>query len=131
MAEQADTALKTADTIVASLVEQVEAEGTEPEARTRYYRLMTSLAAALPAIHEMGVIDEQGNAIVKSLVPDPTGLNYAERAYFKFHATHPDRGPFIGARLKSKIDGTYNITVTRRLNHSDGSFAGVVVASVS
>jgi diguanylate cyclase (GGDEF)-like protein len=131
MAEQADTALKTADTIVASLVEQVEAEGTEPEARTRYYRLMTSLVAALPAIHEMGVIDEQGNAIVKSLVPDPTGLNYAERAYFKFHATHPDRGPFIGARLKSKIDGTYNITVTRRLNHSDGSFAGVVVASVS
>jgi diguanylate cyclase (GGDEF)-like protein len=131
MAEQADTTLKTADTIVASLVEQVEAEGTGPETRTRFYRLMTSLAAALPAIHEMGIMDERGNAVVKSLVPDPTGLNYSERTYFRFHATHPDRGPFIGAQLKSKIDGTSNITVTRRLNHSDGSFAGVVVTSVS
>jgi hypothetical protein len=33
LAEQADNTLKTADTIVASLVERVEAEGTGPEAR--------------------------------------------------------------------------------------------------
>lgn len=131
MAEQADTTLKTADTIVASLVERVEAEGTGPEARTRLYGLMTSLASALPAIHEMGITDSQGNAIVKSLTANPAGLNYAERGYFRYHANHPDRGPFIGARIESKIDGSYNITVTRRINHADGSFAGVVVTSVS
>jgi hypothetical protein len=131
MAEQADTALKTADTIVASLVERVESEGLGPEARERFYRLITSLAAALPAIHEMGITDDKGNAIVKSLVRNPTGMNYAERAYFQFHATHPDRGPFIGPHIKSKVDGSYNITVTRRFNHPDGSFGGVVVISVS
>src|ERR1051326_3801075 len=65
MAEQADNTIKTADTIVASLVERVEAEGIGPESRTRFYRLMTSLAAALPAIHEMGITDSRGNAIVK------------------------------------------------------------------
>jgi hypothetical protein len=92
---------------------------------------MTSLATALPAIHEMGITDGQGNAIVKSLVANPVGLNYSERGYFRFHATHPDRGPFIGARIKSKIDGTYASTVTRRINRTDGSFAGVVVTSVS
>jgi hypothetical protein len=131
MAEEAETTIKTADTIVASLVERVEAEGTGPEARARLYGLMTSLATALPAIHEMGITDSQGNAIVKSLVANPVGLNYSERGYFRFHATHPDRGPFIGARIKSKIDGTYAITVTRRINRTDGSFAGVVVTSVS
>ena len=131
LAEQADNTIKTADSIVASLVERVEAEGTGPEAKARFYRLMTSLAAALPAIHEMGITDEKGNAIVKSLVAEPVGLNYAEREYFRFHATHTDRGPFIGERVKSKIDGSYNITVTRRINHTDGSFAGVVVTSVS
>ena len=131
VAEQADTTMQTADTIVASLVERVEAEGVGPEARNRLYRLMTSLAAALPAIHEMGITDRNGNAIVKSLLPDPTGLNYAERGYFKFHASHPDRGPFVGARIKSKIDGSYNVTITRRLDDADGNFAGVVVASVS
>jgi diguanylate cyclase (GGDEF)-like protein len=131
MAAQADNVIKTADTIVASLVERVEAEGTGPDSLARFYRLMTSLAAALPAIHEMGITDSHGNAIVKSLTPEPHGLNYAEREYFRFHATHPDRGPFIGERIKSKIDGTVNITVTRRYNNPDGSFGGVVVTSVS
>jgi diguanylate cyclase (GGDEF)-like protein len=131
IAEQAETTLKTADTIGATLVERVEAEGTGPESVARLYRLMTSLAAALPAIHEMGITDAQGNAIVKSLVPDSHGLNYAERAYFRYHATHTDRTPFIGARVQSKIDGTYNITVTHRIDRPDGSFGGVVVTSVS
>src|SRR5450432_2921035 len=92
---------------------------------------MTSLASALPAIHVMGITDSQGNAIVKSLVPKPVGMNYAEREYFRYHATHADRGPFIGARIKSKVDGSYNFTVTRRINNTDGSFGGVVVTSVS
>jgi hypothetical protein len=131
VAEQAETTLRTADTVVATLVAQVEAEGTGPEALTRFYRLMTSLAVALPAIHEMGIVDSQGNAIAKSLKRDPTGLNYAERGYFRYHSTHPDREPFIGARIKSKIDGNYSITVTRRINHPDGSFAGLAVTSVS
>jgi diguanylate cyclase (GGDEF)-like protein len=131
MAEQADTTIKTADTVAATLVERIEAEGIGPESRVRFYHLMTSLAAALPAIHEMGITDSHGNAIVKSLVADPHGLNYSEREYFRFHATHNDRGPFIGQRIKSKIDGTTNITVTRRYNGPDGSFGGVVVTSVS
>jgi len=131
MAEQADSTIKTADTVAASLVELLEAEGTGPESRVRFYHLMTSLAAALPAIHEMGITDSRGDAIVKSLVADPHGLSYAERQYFQFHATHLDRRPFIGQKIKSKIDGTTNITVSRRYNNPDGSFAGVVVASVS
>jgi diguanylate cyclase (GGDEF)-like protein len=131
LAEQTEATLKTADTIAASLVERVQADGMAPAARLRLYGLMTSLAAALPAIHEMGITDSQGNAIVKSLVPDPAGLNYATREYFQFHATHPGRGAFIGARIQSKIDHTYNITVTHRIDRADGGFDGVVVTSVS
>jgi diguanylate cyclase (GGDEF)-like protein len=131
LAEQADLTVKTADSIVASLVERVEAEGTGPEARTRFYHLMTSLAAALPAIHEIGIMNERGDAIVKSLVQNPTGINYKERKYFQRHAANPDRGPIVGSPIKSKIDGRSAITVSRRINYPDGSFAGVVVASVS
>ena len=63
---------------------------------------MTSLAAALPAIHEMGIMDSRGNAIVKSLVPNPVGMNYAEREYFRFHAAHPiaDRSSAHGSRVR-------------------------------
>lgn len=131
LAEQADATIKTADTIAATLAQRVEADGETPEDRSRFYGLMTSLAAALPAIHEMGITDNRGNAIVKALVPDPQGLNYAERAYFRYHATHRGTAAYIGDPVQSKIDHTYNITVSHRIDRPDGSFGGVVVVSVS
>jgi hypothetical protein len=76
-----------------------------PEAQQRLYQLMTSLASALPAIHEMGLTDKEGNAIVKSLVPHPVGMNYRERDYFRFLSSHETRDVFIGQPVKSKVTG--------------------------
>jgi diguanylate cyclase (GGDEF)-like protein len=131
LSQQIETTLKTADTVVATLVQGVEAEGVNPDTLQRLYGLMTSLASALPAIHEMGLTDKDGNAIVKSLVPHPVGLNYRERDYFRFLSSHDTRDVFIGQPVKSKVDGSVNITVSRRINARNGSFAGIVVTSVS
>jgi diguanylate cyclase (GGDEF)-like protein len=131
LSQQIENTLKTADTVVATLVQRVEAEGINSEAEQRLYELMTSLASALPAIHEMGVTDKDGNAVIKSLVPHPTGMNYSERDYFRFLKDHDTREAFIGEPVRSKVDGSVNITVSRRINAKDGTFAGVVVTSVS
>jgi diguanylate cyclase (GGDEF)-like protein len=131
VSQQVETTLKTADTVVATLVQRAEVDGVDRASLQRMYGVMTSLAAALPAIHEMGLTDKDGNAIVKSLVPTPVGMNYGERDYFLFHKTHNTRDVFIGAPVKSKVDGSLNLTVSRRLNARDGSFAGVIVSSVS
>ena len=131
LSQQIETTLKTADTVVATLVQRVEVDGVNPETEQRLYELMTSLASALPAIHEMGLTDKDGNAIVKSLVPHPVGMNYRERDYFRFLSSHDTRDVFIGQPVKSKVDGSVNITVSRRVNAKDGSFAGIVVTSVS
>lgn len=131
ISQQVETTLKTADTVVATLVQRAEVEGVDPASLQRLYGVMTSLAAALPAIHEMGLTDKDGNAIVKSLVAHPVGLNYRERDYFRYLSSHDTRDAFIGSPVRSKIDGSLNITVSRRLNARDGSFAGIVVTSVS
>lgn len=131
LSQQIDTTLKTADSVVSTLVQRVEFEGATPENLQRLYGLMTSLTAALPAVHEMGLTDKDGNAIVKSLVPHPVGMNYSERDYFRYLSRHDTHEAFIGAPVKSKIDGSLNITVSRRVNAPDGSFAGIVVTSVS
>src|SRR5215831_1085206 len=131
VSQQIETTLKTADTVVATLVQRTETDGVEPATLQRLYGVMTSLSAALPAIHEMGLTDKDGNAIVKSLVPHPVGMNYSERDYFSYLSSHDTRDVFIGMPVKSKVDGSLNITVSRRLNARDGSFAGVVVTSVS
>jgi diguanylate cyclase (GGDEF)-like protein len=131
LSHQIDTTLRTADSVVSSLVQRVETEGVTPESLQRLYGLMSSLAAALPAIHEMGLIDRDGNAVAKSHIPHPTGINYSERDYFRFFREHNAQDLFIGVPVKSKVDGSVNVTVSRRVNAPDGGFAGVVVASVS
>jgi diguanylate cyclase (GGDEF)-like protein len=131
LSQQIESTLKTADTVVATLAQRVEVEGENPDTLQRLYELMTSLASALPAIHEMGLTDKDGNAIVKSLVPRPVGMNYHERDYFRYLSSHDTRDVFIGQPVKSKVDGSVNITVSRRINTKDGAFAGIVVASVS
>lgn len=131
IALQAETTFKTADTVVASIGQRVEAEGVGPPALERLYGLMTSLAEALPAIHEMGITDKDGNAIVKSLKRDPHGMNYSERDYFRFLKQNDSRSVYVGEPVKSKIDGSLNITISRRINDANGGFAGVVVSSVS
>lgn len=131
VALQVDNTLRTADTVVASIGQRVEAEGIGEAAQGRLYGLMTSLAQALPAIHEMGITDKDGNAIVKSLLRTPVGLNYRERDYFRHLSTHSTRQIFIGAPVRSKIDGSLNITLSRRIEASGGAFDGVVVSSVS
>jgi hypothetical protein len=49
LSQQIETTLKTADTVVATLVQRVEVEGVNPETLQRLYELMTSFASALPA----------------------------------------------------------------------------------
>lgn len=131
IALQIDNTFRTADTVVASIGQRVEAEGTDAAAQERLYGLMTSLAKALPAIHEMGITDRDGNAIVKSLLRSPVGLNYRDRDYFRHLAAHPGRDLFIGQPVRSKIDGSLNVTLSRRIEGPDGRFDGVVVSSVS
>ena len=131
IALQAETTFKTADTVVASIGQRVEAEGTGPQALERLYGLMTSLAQALPAIHEMGITDKNGNAIVKSLVRNPAGMNYSERDYFRFLSANDTHSVYVGQPVKSKIDGSLNLTISRRINDARGKFNGIVVSSVS
>jgi diguanylate cyclase (GGDEF)-like protein len=130
IALQIDNTFKTADTVVASIGERIEVEGTAPAAQDRLYGLMTSLAKALPAIHEIGIQNRNGDAIVKSRIRSPAGINYSDRDYFRFLSTHATHDMFIGQPVRSKIDGSFNVTVSRRLEVG-GTFDGVVVASVS
>ena len=59
------------------------------------------------------------------------GQNNSDREYFIFHRDHADRGPHIGPPIKSKSTGEWIVTVSRRLNKSDGSFAGLVVTTIN
>lgn len=84
----------------------------------------------LSVVSRFVLIDDKGRV---RLHPDdfsgPTPL-VTERDYFLTHSAAPDPRVFVGTPVVGKITGEAIIPVTRRVDRSDGSFAGLVLATL-
>jgi two-component sensor histidine kinase len=56
-------------------------------------------------------------------------VNIADRAYFQYHATHPN-DELVISLIKRRTDGQWAIALSRRVNNADGSFAGIGGAGI-
>jgi diguanylate cyclase (GGDEF)-like protein len=76
-------------------------------------------------------IDEHGNVRADSVNETPRPGNFADRPWFAVHRDHPRLGLYIGKPTISRLlPNREVINVSRRVNHPDGSFAGVVVGAI-
>ncbi|AKU25122.1 GGDEF domain-containing protein [Massilia sp. NR 4-1] len=130
MAQQADDTIKAADTSLADVVERLEADSRAPAALARLHRVMTSQVGNLPQLNGLYAYDEAGRWLVNSRPVLETRFNNADREYFKYHRANPGRGPYIGVPVISRSTGKWVLPVSRRVNHADGSFAGVALATI-
>lgn len=131
IAQHADDTIKAADTTLVGLVERVQADGTEPGALRRLHALLAERVTELPQLQGLFVYDENGRWLVNSLPAMPSNVNNSDRDYFIYHRTHIDPKPYIGLPIRSRSTGVWIITVSRRINHADGSFGGVALATIS
>ncbi len=76
------------------------------------------------------VLDETGDLRIDSRTLTPEKLNFADRDYFKVHKDSDSVTTYVGRPEQARLSGKWFIGVSRRLSHPDGSFAGVVVASL-
>jgi diguanylate cyclase (GGDEF)-like protein len=56
--------------------------------------------------------------------------NNADREYFRYHLNNPDRAVHVGKPVRSRSTGAWVLPVSRRLDHADGSFAGVALGTI-
>lgn len=131
LAQQADDMFDAADIVLVDVVERVQVDGMGPAALPRLQTLLSNRVIELPWLHGIFVYDQHGRWIVTAHAQQvPTGVNNADRAYFIYHRTHPERAVHIGAPIKSRSTGDWVIPVSRRIDHADGSFAGVVLTTL-
>jgi diguanylate cyclase (GGDEF)-like protein len=130
LASQAQSTIKQADTLLFTLVDRLEKDGLGPAPYTRMQGLLSAQRSELSQLHGLFIYDERGRWVVNSNGATLPEANNADREYFIFHRDHADRGPHIGPSIKSRSTGEWIMTVSRRLNHPDGSFAGVAVATI-
>jgi two-component system NtrC family sensor kinase len=129
-------ALKVFETIDRSLAEIAEIIRGIPDAgitsreETLHQRLKL-LADSLPQVKSAWVFDAKGRALVNSIVVPAPDIDFSDRDYFKVHVAG-DIGTYIGDALKPRppYQGAPFFGFSRRRQNEDGSFAGVIQASV-
>jgi len=131
LAQHAEDTIRGTDNVLAGLVEHVESKGIGSVQKESLHYFLMRRVAEQPMLHGLFVIDTSGKPIITSQPRMTANLNYADREYFGFHRAFADRGPHVGPAIRSRSTGDWVMTVSRRLNNPDGSFAGVVLATLT
>ncbi len=129
-------ALKVFETIdrslseIAEIVRGIPDAGISSREQTLHVRLK-QLADSLPQMKSAWIFGANGHALVNSLVVPAPDISFSDRDYFSAHVEH-DVGTYIGEALKPRppYQGSAFFGVSRRRENEDGSFAGVIQASV-
>ncbi|MET4801801.1 ATP-binding protein [Bradyrhizobium sp. LB11.1] len=129
-------ALKVFETIDRSLAEINEVVRDLPDdvIRSRepaLHRRLKQLTEALPQLKSAWIFDANGKSLVNSLASPPPELSFADRDYFYAHVDQ-SIGTFIGVSLTPRRPylGARFFGMSRRRESDDGSFTGVIQASV-
>jgi len=129
-------ALKVFETIDRSLAELGEVVRGLPDDTIRarepaLHRRLKRLTDSLPQLKSAWIFDADGKALVNSLASPPPELSFVDRDYFYAHIDQ-SIGTFIGTALTPRppYQGARFFGVSRRRDSDDGSFIGVIQASV-
>ena len=131
LAQHAHDTFSMADLLVSSLRERVEAEELSPARIAQLEQLIAVRLPTVPALSGLAVFDAAGAEIAGERTAAGAALDAADRAYFAYHRSHADRGVHVGDAIRSRVDGRWGITVSRRFDDPKGHFAGVVRARIS
>jgi diguanylate cyclase (GGDEF)-like protein len=129
LADHAEASIDLVDTILSGVVERVE-DGEVTEEPARVHAFLADMVRRTPSLQGLFLYDAQGRWLLNSLAESAPGFNNADREYFIYHRTHTDRTAHVGDPVRSRSSGVWIIPVSRRLDHADGSFAGVALATI-
>ncbi|MBY0237836.1 MAG: two-component sensor histidine kinase [Burkholderiaceae bacterium] len=74
------------------------------------------------------IVNQDADIVLSSKPFVPTNL--ADREHFKVHQQGDSDVPYISKPVLGRVSKKWSLQLTRRINHADGSFKGVVVTSM-
>lgn len=130
LAQHADDTIGIADGALASLVERLESDEAAVKSEQKLEKVIRRIVGESPVISGLHVYDEQGGWIASSIIVRPDGANDSDRPYFTAHRRSTVKHAIVGTPIQSPANGTWVLPVSRRFNHANGDFAGVVMATI-
>lgn len=130
LAQHADDTLRAADVTLFGIVNRLEQSGAIADGMDGLHGFFQDAVKELPQLHGLFVYDDQGRWMVHSTSKPFPDVNNADRDYFQYHRDHPDSGARIGVPIRSRSTNDWVIPLSRRIDHPDGRFAGVALATL-
>ncbi|WP_407655482.1 bifunctional diguanylate cyclase/phosphodiesterase [Burkholderia alba] len=78
---------------------------------------------------QVSLVDARGELMANTSELNPRRIDLSDREHFRVHEQHNDDRLYISKPVLGRVSGHWTLQMTRRLNHPDGSFAGIVVVS--
>ncbi|OKO74205.1 diguanylate cyclase [Bradyrhizobium sp. NAS80.1] len=128
LTQHAEDSLDLLDSGVVGVVSRLEMDGTDPATIAKLRTLLEARKQAMERVHSLAIIDDQGNWLTS---PGTITSTLSDDAFFRHHQLAPKREAYVGHPVKSLLDGEWVVTLSRRFNKPDGSFGGVVLATIS
>ncbi|MRT31129.1 sensor domain-containing diguanylate cyclase [Herbaspirillum sp. CAH-3] len=113
-----------------NISDRIDESGTTHAKLHAMSPILRRLAGEMPQLDGLYIFDEQGNRVATSSQPRASDANNSDREYFIYHRDHEDPEPRIHPTLLSRSTDQWVIPMSRRLNHPDGRFAGLLLATL-
>ncbi|MBB5693166.1 diguanylate cyclase [Muricoccus pecuniae] len=130
LVQEAESDFAMADAALLGIVEQVEAEGTAAGTLAPLLRLMRRQLDIQPKLRNFSIYGPDGTLALSSFPSFATGASIADRDYFARHREEAGEGMLVGTAVRSRLDGEWIVTLSRRIGDGAGRFGGVAVAAM-
>lgn len=130
LAEQSQRTLQAVDFALLGVREGLTDRPDLPPNDPRFRATLQERVKGLPYLRGLIVVGPDGFLAHDTGYPGTPQVNVADRPYFRVHQDKAGQGLYIGPPLRSRADGSWVISISRRIDRTDGSFGGVVVAVV-
>ena len=110
-------------------LERQDAAGKPDEVSMRAF--LARIERRLPEIENVRVTDANGVIVMRSSPPDGTAVSVADRDYFIHFRDHADGDVYVSSPMVGRLLNKPLIPFVREYRRHDGSFGGVVYATVS
>jgi signal transduction histidine kinase/ActR/RegA family two-component response regulator len=102
----------------------------EPGSEPRLIGILIDQLRNHPQVASFGIVDDTGQIIAHTRTTWDRSLSFSDRDYFTVHRDNLYSGIFIGSFVRSRMSGEWLFIVSRRLERADGTFAGIVFATM-
>ena len=138
LADQADKTMLSAALVQEAITDEIQVGRSRDAAAWRrrmgseeVQRMLRDKIRGMPQIDAATVIAANGDVLNNSQLSPAPQANLADQDFFKAHAGDPRLANFISLPARTASNGKRVFHLSRRLNHADGSMAGLLLVGIA